>query len=101
MPVYVDDMKAPVRMGGGRVYVFCHMVADTEEELHAIADRIGVARRWYQYPEKSRWPHYDIVQAKRALAVAAGAIEVEMRQTPAIARRCIAAIHAAKASANA
>lgn len=24
------------------------MIADTEAELHAMADRIGVARRWYQ-----------------------------------------------------
>lgn len=90
MPVYVDDMRAPF----GRM-VMCHMVADTEAELHAMADRIGVARRWYQYPH-SRWPHYDIALSKRALAVAAGAIEITDREAPAIARRCIAAIEAVK-----
>lgn len=41
--VYVDDMRAPYRM-----MVMCHMVADTPEELHAMAGHIGVARKWYQ-----------------------------------------------------
>ena len=85
MPVYVDDMRA----GFGRM-VMCHMVADTEAELHAMADKIGVARKWYQYPHKSRYPHYDIGLSKRALAVAAGAQEITMREAPAIARRCLA-----------
>lgn len=66
MPVYVDDMHAPF----GRM-LMCHMVADTLDELHAMADRIGVARRWYQGPPVTRWPHYDIALSKRALAVVA------------------------------
>lgn len=56
----------------------CHMLADTPEELHAMADRIGVARRWYQI--EASFPHYDICKAKRALAVQAGAIEVDRRR---------------------
>lgn len=84
MTVYVDDMRARF----GRM-VMCHLVADTLDELHAMADRIGVDRRWYQGPPKTRRPHYDIALSKRALAVAAGAQEITMRQTPAIARRCI------------
>lgn len=54
----------------------CHMLADTEEELHAMADRIGVARRWHQ---KAGTPHshYDICMSKRALAVKYGAKEVD------------------------
>lgn len=86
MPVYVDDMKAKF----GRM-VMCHMVADTTDELHAMADRIGVARQWYQGPPKTRHPHYDIALGKRALAVAAGAVEIRWRDAPAISRRCLAA----------
>lgn len=85
MAVYVDDMRA----GFGRM-VMCHMVADTEAELHAMAEKIGLDRKWYQYPEKSRYPHYDISLTKRALAVMAGAVEIKQREAPAIARNCIA-----------
>lgn len=74
MTVYVDDMKASF----GRM-VMCHMIADTDDELHAMADKIGVARKWHQKPPKSD-SHYDIALSKRALAVAAGAVEITLRQ---------------------
>lgn len=91
MAVYVDDMRA-----GYCRMVMCHMVADTEDELHAMADKIGVDRKWYQYPKKSRYPHYDIALSKRALAVAAGAQEIRWRDAPAISRRCLESILAAR-----
>lgn len=53
----------------------CHMTADSHDELIAMADRIGVARRWIQYPGTWR-EHFDICKSKRALAVASGAIEL-------------------------
>lgn len=49
MTVYVDDMKANF----GRM-VLCHMLADSDEELHAMAARIGVARKWHQAPPRYR-----------------------------------------------
>jgi hypothetical protein len=55
--------------------IMCHMVADTVAELHAMADRIGVARRWFQ--SHSALPHYDVCLAKRALALQFGAIEID------------------------
>ena len=69
MAVYVDNMRAKF----GRL-IMCHMIADTEAELHAMADRIGVARRWHQ------GDHYDIALSKRALAINAGAVEITFRQ---------------------
>lgn len=69
MTVYVDDMRASYRR-----MIMCHMIGDTEAELHAMAARIGVARRWYQ------GDHYDICLAKRALAVEYGAREITWRQ---------------------
>lgn len=80
MTVYVDDMRAKF----GRL-VMCHMIADTDEELHAMAQRIGVARRWHQKPGTHQ-SHYDICMTKRALAVAAGAVEITMRDTARICR---------------
>ncbi len=71
MTVYVDDMNAPF----GRMKM-CHMFADSTEELQAMADRIGVQRKWIQYPGTIR-EHFDIALSKRALAVAAGAVEIE------------------------
>lgn len=76
MAVYVDDMRARF----GRM-VMCHMIADTREDLHAMADRIGVARRWFQ------GDHYDICLSKRALAVRYGAMEITQRQAVQILRR--------------
>ena len=70
MSVYVDDMRASY----GRM-VMCHMMADTSEELLAMADRIGVAPKWLQ-KAGTRHEHFDIALSKRALAVDAGAIEV-------------------------
>lgn len=69
MTVYVDNMRAPY----GRM-LMCHMIADADDELHAMAACVGIARRWFQ------GDHYDICLAKRALAIKAGAVEVTMRQ---------------------
>lgn len=74
--VYVDDMKAPY----GRM-TMCHMGADTEEELHAMAMRIGVRRRWHM------GDHYDICMKMRVRAIRNGAKEVTQREFVQIVRR--------------
>lgn len=76
MTVYVDSMRA--QLGP---HIVCHMIADTEEELHAMADAIGHPRRHYQ------GDHYDITWASRARAVALGAVEISMRQAGAMHSR--------------
>ncbi|MCC7173269.1 MAG: DUF4031 domain-containing protein [Planctomycetes bacterium] len=81
MTVYVDDMRA----GFGRL-TMCHMLADTDEELHAMADRVGVARRWHQAPP-AHDSHYDIATSKRRLAVQHGAVPITFRQAAAMNRR--------------
>ena len=80
MPVYVDPPHARF----GRM-VMCHMVADTPSELHAMADQIGIKRRWFQ--DDPRRPHYDICKSKRALAIAAGAEAVTARELITVLRR--------------
>lgn len=82
MSVYVDR----VRLGYGRM-IMCHMIADSPDELHAMADRIGVARRWFQAPPKASFWHYDVAQSKRALAIDAGAIDSDRNTFVAAMRR--------------
>ncbi len=90
MAVYVDSAENRfVRLK------MCHMVADTPEELHAMADKIGVARRWYQFPPVASFPHYDICKAKRAMALRYGAQEIDRRQLSAHMRETRGAIIAA------
>lgn len=74
MAVYVDDMRAKF----GQM-VMCHMIADTSEELLAMVDRIGVARKWIQDAGTYR-EHFDIALSKRALAVDLGAQEITWRE---------------------
>lgn len=82
--VYVDNAF----IGFGRMKM-CHLVADTPAELHAMADRIGLAREWFQDPKtmKVSTPHYDVSKSKRQLAIAAGAIECERNVFVAHVRR--------------
>lgn len=78
MAVYVDDMQATF----GRMKM-CHMMADTTDELLAMADEIGVPRKWIQKPG-TRHEHFDIAMSKRKLAVDAGAVEVTKRELGAL-----------------
>lgn len=72
MSVYVDRSRNVF----GRM-IMCHMIADTEEELHAMAERIGLARCWFQKSPPASTAHYDIALSKRALAVEAGAVDCD------------------------
>lgn len=73
MAVYVDDMNAK----HGRM-TLCHMIADTHEELMQMVDKIGVDRKWLQYPGKHK-EHFDICLAKKKLAIKHGAKEISWR----------------------
>lgn len=83
--VYVDECVWPFRR-----MLMCHMLADRLDDLHAMADQIGVARRWFQ---GRRYPHYDICKTKRALAVKLGAIEIDRRQFVRLAHKLMTGQH--------
>ena len=93
MAVYVDDMHTTPMGQFGRMKM-CHMVADSTEELLAMADKIGVQRKWIQ-KRGTHHEHFDIATSKRALAVAAGAVEITMSQ---LGRICLAKKETANAS---
>ncbi len=82
MTVYVDRAFIPAAVpNGGRTVRsrWCHLSADTVEELHAFAERLGLRRAWFQsdtHSIRGGW-HYDVTAPKRALAVRLGAQEVD------------------------
>lgn len=87
MTVYVDDMYLHPRGRLGRMKM-SHMMADTEAELLAMADRIGLARRHLQNPGQGRHrQHFDVSLSLREKAVATGAVEVTMMELGRICRR--------------
>ena len=85
MTVMVDELQV---WGHAKHRCFkdgsAHLTADTVEELHAFAERLGLRRAWFQ-PRSS--PHYDLSPAKRAKALVLGAVFVSAREQ---ARRRIA-----------
>lgn len=72
MSVYVGPSIYPF----GRM-IMCHMVADSLEELHDMADKLGIAR--YHFQKGNGKPHYDICKSKRILAIEYGAKSVDER----------------------
>jgi hypothetical protein len=74
MTVYVDELKDYQKNVAGHGSVWCHLFSDDVEELHAFAGSLGLKRSWFQ--NRPRFPHYDLVPSKRALAVKKGAVQV-------------------------
>lgn len=79
MAVYVDSGKIAYRR-----MRMCHMIADTVEELHSMADKIGIKRAWFQ---NHNTPHYDICQSKRLEAINLGAVEADRKKVVELIRK--------------
>jgi hypothetical protein len=75
--VYVDPATAWGKSDRWSHERSCHMVADSEAELDALAAQIGLKPEWKQ---EGVMPHYDLTASKRKLAVEAGAVEVTFRE---------------------
>lgn len=74
MAVYVDEL----RNWGWSKGASCHLLADTPEELHAFAAKVGLLSGWFQ--RRASTPHYDLTAARRKRAVLAGAVELDRPQ---------------------
>lgn len=74
MTVYVDDMKRPARVGRLNA-VWSHLLADTDDELHDFAAKLGLRRAWHQHPG-TPLSHYDVTEPKRQQAIKLGAIPI-------------------------
>lgn len=79
MSVYVDELRNVAAFGGPRCFTAgaCHLTADTIDELHAMADRLGLRRSWFQ---SASTPHYDLTAHRRRAALASGAVFVSARE---------------------
>lgn len=78
MSVYVDEMGACLQSDKWPYPQSCHLAADSVEELHAFARKIGLHRSWFQ--DKPELPHYDLTYGMRNRAVVFGAIEVDRKK---------------------
>ncbi len=82
MAVYVDDMNIRADVpDGGRVVRgrWSHLFADTEPELRAFAQKIGLNQAWIQHAGQPH-AHFDVTGRMRQRALAAGARPVTWRQ---------------------
>jgi hypothetical protein len=84
MACYVDSVRA-YPGAGLRFSEFCHLLADTRDELHAMADAIGMPRRLFQ-DHPWRW-HYDLPRHLREQAVHHGAHEVTLHDVGALLQK--------------
>jgi hypothetical protein len=73
MAVYVDWLCKHGWRHYGKPVESCHLLADTLDDLHAFAEKIGLRRAWFQ---NGSAPHYDLVSSRREAAVKAGAVEL-------------------------
>ena len=72
MPVYVDRLMTCKPNSEWRWKKVSHLTADSIEELHAFAQRLGLKRVWFQAHSR---PHYDLTTSKKRQALSKGAIE--------------------------
>jgi hypothetical protein len=59
---------------------WCHLLADSLEELHLFALELGVKKESFQSPPKVKYPHYDLPYFRRVLAIEKGALEISRRE---------------------
>ncbi len=84
MTCYVDAVRS-YPDAGLRFTEYCHLLADSRAELHAIASAVGMPRLAFQ-DHPWRW-HYDLPGHLRPHAVELGALEVGMHEIGALLRR--------------
>lgn len=82
MTVYVDNahIRASVPHGANTITsTWCHMTADTHDELLAFAVSIGLRVSWLQRVGRPG-EHFDVTARRRAAAIKNGAVEITWRE---------------------
>ncbi len=81
--IYVDAPEWKKSPNGRKSYA--HMVADSLNELHDFAKKIGVKPHFF-HRARSGW-HYDITSDQHAVAMRNGAVQVASRALLPIAKK--------------
>ncbi|HKC28101.1 MAG TPA: DUF4031 domain-containing protein [Jatrophihabitans sp.] len=84
MACYVDTVR-DYPNAGLRHTRFCHLLADSRNELHQMADALGVPRRYFQ-DHPWRW-HHDLPEPLRARAIELGAKEITLREVGSLLKQ--------------
>ena len=80
MTVYLDDWRQAAHLGlvADR---WSHLWADSEDELHDFAARLGMRREWFQHrTARPHHAHYDVPERRRPAVLELGAVEVTWRE---------------------
>jgi len=75
--VYVDASISCLKNKKWKYDKSCHLFADTVDELNLFAQSIRLKLEWFQ--NHTYFPHYDLTEGKRIVAVKHGAKEVDKR----------------------
>jgi hypothetical protein len=91
MSVYVDDATISATVGR-HTSRWSHLTADSRDELHAFAERLGLQRSYFQPGSAMANPgsfsaegwHYDLTEPKREQALRLGAVPVTTTELNAV-----------------
>ena len=97
--VYVDTLMPCIPNCRWKWSTSAHLYADTLEELHAFAARLGLKRAWFQDRHGRGLSHYDVTEGKRRLAITLGAVEQSLKQSGTRSLALLRA-HAAKGDSD-
>ena len=86
MAIYVDFMQ--IEFKG---YKWCHMLADTLQELHDFAELIDVDKRLFH--RNASYPHYDVTVQMRETALEYGAIPASRKKIIECAKKLKLELH--------
>ncbi len=83
--IYIDELPLYRPDDNG----YCgHMMIDSSSdlsELHEFAEMVGLKRAWFH--SAKRYPHYDLVESMRDLAIKHGARIVDIKDILELCRR--------------
>lgn len=84
--IYVDALSGCLVSNNWQHTRFCHLTADTEEELVAFAKRIGCSAGWLQH-SRTGMPHFDLTARMRDKAIEHGAVQINRDKVVELIRR--------------